>query len=307
MTAPIVGLDIGGTKLAAALVDETGKLTLRCQAASPVDRGPDAMLAAAAQLVKNVISAAADRPAGLGVATAGVVETRSGVIQSAVDTIPGWAGVRVGPALEDRLGLPTAVENDVNAVGLAEARLGAARGTSAALIVAVGTGVGGALVLDGRVWRGRTGTAGEIGHVPVDVDHGNTAVCNCGRPGHLEALVSGPAIARAAGQANLEAVSQAWGSGDPVAARIIADAATTLGRAIGGLANVIDPEVIVFTGGVLELGQPFFERVAAAVHGETLPGPSGVRVLASQFGRDAGIVGAALAAADHLRETRPDC
>jgi glucokinase len=306
MTAPIVGLDIGGTKLAAALVDEEGKLSSRCQTASPVDLGPDAMVTAAAQLVRNVIAAAADRPAGLGVATAGVVDARSGVIRSAVDTIPGWAGVRLGPALEDRLGLPTAVENDGNAVALAEARLGAARGKSAALIVSVGTGVGGALVLDGCLWRGRTGTAGEIGHLPVDVNQGNTAVCNCGRPGHLEALVSGPAIARAAGQANLEAVSRAWRSGDQVAARIIADAATTLGRAIGGLANVIDPDVIVLTGGVLELGQPFFERVNAAVHAETLPGPSGVTVLASQFGRDAGIVGAALAAADHLRETAPD-
>ncbi len=310
MTVPVIGLDIGGTKLAAALFGPDGEMVARQRSASPAADGPAAVVAASAALVNQLKAAAARgpavrRPAALGVATAGVVDPSAGVIRSAGDTIMDWAGVRIGPLLEARTGLPTAVENDVNAMALAEASRGAARGAESALVVAVGTGVGGALVLGGALRRGPTGTAGEIGHLPVDVaaDGPAAALCGCGRPGHLEALVAGPAIARRYAaltgcrtRPSLEDVSRACQDGDETALAVIERAGTVLGRALGGLANVIDPEVIVLAGGVLGVGRPFLDPMTAALRAETLPGPAGVAVHLSELGQDAGVIGAAIAA-----------
>jgi glucokinase len=243
------------------------------------------------------------------VATAGVVDHQRGTIRSAVDTIADWAGTPVGAILKTLTGLPTTVENDVNAIAIAEQRWGAARGMRSALVVAVGTGIGGALVLYGRLWRGRTGTAGEIGHIPVDVlgRSGWAAPCSCGQLGHLEALSSGPAIARrytslveSPGLLNVEDVARACHVGDSAALSVVAEAGTVLGRALGGLVNVIDPDVIVLAGGVLSLGETFIGRITAGLSAETLPGPRGVVVAQSQFGQDAGLVGAAIVAFDGL-------
>src|SRR5215469_10221602 len=172
MTVPVIGLDIGGSKLAAALIDDAGEIVAREQAVSPAAEGPEAMVAAAGALVNFLVAAAGrrpklPRPVAVGVATAGVVDPGEGVIRSAVDTIKGWAGVPLARRLEELTGLPVAVENDVNAMGLAETSRGAAHGARSALIVAVGTGIGGALLLDGQLWRGRTGSAGEIGHIYI--------------------------------------------------------------------------------------------------------------------------------------------
>jgi glucokinase len=310
MSRPVIGLDIGGTKLAAALFDAAGEITARAQAPSPSMSGPDAMVAAAAELVARLISGAArdggHGPAALGVATAGVVDARDGSILSAVGTIQGWAGVPLQLLLEDRIGLPVVVENDVNAMALAEAGLGAGRGCASALVVAVGTGVGGALLLSGDLWRGRTGTAGEIGHMPVDAgaDAERSPMCSCGRRGHLEAFVAGPAIvsryAAATGSRatlTLVDVSRASDSGDRAAASVISRAGTVLGRSLGGLVNAVDPDVVIMAGGVLALGAPFTEPLGTALRAELLPGPAaGVKVVQSQFGADAGVIGAGQAA-----------
>jgi glucokinase len=308
MTAPVIGLDIGGSKLAAAVIDPAGQVTARRQADSPAADGPEAMVAAAAELVNRVRGDVrrmdGPRPAALGVATAGVVDPEEGFIRSAVATIKDWAGVPLRRMLEELTGLPTAVENDVNAMALAETCRGAARSARSALVVAVGTGIGGALVVDGQLRRGRTGSAGEIGHIPVDIAAGtHSRVCNCGCPGHLEAVAAGPAIAARyaalsgrRGEPALEDVGRACRNGDTVAADVVEVAGTTLGRALGGLCNVLDPEVVVLAGGVLGLGPPFLEPLTAALHAEALPGPSGVTVRVSKFGENAGLVGAGVAA-----------
>src|SRR5215469_3714770 len=171
MKGPVIGLDIGGSKLAAALIDPAGEIVAREQAVSPAGEGPEAMIVAVGALVNHLVATTSQwtrhPPVAVGVATAGVVDPREGVIRSAVDTIKGWAGVPLGRRLEGLTGLPVAVENDVNAMGLAETSRGAAHGARSALVVAVGTGIGGALMLDGQLWRGRTGSAGEIGHIYI--------------------------------------------------------------------------------------------------------------------------------------------
>jgi glucokinase len=314
MSRAVIGLDIGGTKLAAALFDAAGEITAREQAPSPSMSGPDAMVTAAAALVGRLSARAArdglQPPAALGVATAGVVDARDGSILSAVGTIKGWAGVPLRLLLEDLTGLPVAVENDVNAMALAEGGLGAGRGCGSALVVAVGTGVGGALLIGGKLWRGRTGTAGEIGHMPVDAgaDARRSPACSCGRRGHLEAFVSGPAIvsqyATAAGAGRtltLQDVSRAHDNGDQAAAEAIRQAGTVLGRSLGGLVNAVDPDLVILAGGVLALGVPFTGPLETAFRAELLPGPeAGVHVVQSQFGADAGVIGAGQAALGRL-------
>jgi glucokinase len=307
MTAAVIGLDIGGSKLAAALIDPSGELTAREQETSPAADGPEAMVAAAAALVNRVkysAGTAAMRPAALGVATAGVVDPNEGFIRSAVATIKDWAGVPLRRLLEELTGLPTAVENDVNAMALAEASRGAARAARSVLVVAIGTGIGGAFVVDGDLWRGRTGSAGEIGHLPVDITaNEQSRLCSCGRPGHLEAVAAGPAIAARYAAAmggkhepGLEEVGMACRRGDKVAAAITGAAGTVIGRAVGGLCNTLDPEVVVLAGGVLGLGPQFLGPLVSALHVEALPGPASVAVRVSVFGDNAGVIGAAIAA-----------
>jgi glucokinase len=265
------------------------------------------MIAAAAKLVSAVQASAMSEgvhPAALGVATAGVVDPDTGCIRSAVDTITDWAGVPIGPRLAQLTGLPTAVENDVNAMALAEVSCGAAKGARSALVVAVGTGIGGAIVTDGEVRRGRTGTAGEIGHIPVQIgNEDDQRVCSCGRTGHLEALAAGPAIAAryaaATGRATMAAlpdVGRAGRAGDATAATVIGTAGTELGRAIGGLCNVLDPDVVVLAGGVIALGPLLLDPLIAALRSESLPGPSDVPVRVSRLGENVGVVGAGIAA-----------
>jgi len=317
MTAPVIGLDIGGSKLAAALIDDAGEIVAREQAVSPAAEGPEAMVAAVGALVNGLVATAGrgqklPPPVAVGVATAGVVDPDEGLIRSAVETIKGWAGVPLGRRLEEITGLPVAVENDVNAMGLAETCRGAARGARSALIVAVGTGIGGALMLDGRLWRGRTGSAAEIGHIPVDVGGGENAVpCNCGRAGHLEAIAAGPAIAaRYAALAGdgrtcrLQDVGRACAEGDEAAIGVVGHAGSVLGRALGGLCNVADPDVVVLGGGVIALGRPFIDPLISALRAEALPGPSTVAVRVSELGADAGIIGAGIAALRGMRHNR---
>lgn len=319
-------IDIGGSKVLAGIVSVTGAVVTRAEVRRPAT-GPEGVLDAARSLLDGLLGVpgaavtsgpgaavtsgpgAAVTVAGLGVATAGVVDHASGRILSAVETIPHWAGTEVGRILEEHTGVPTVVENDVNAVAIAEGTAGAAAGAASVLAVGVGTGIGGALVVDGRLYRGASSSAGELGHIPVDIFGGERpgGRCSCGRTGHLESVAAGPAIAadyaRRTGRASatLEEVASALAAGDEHAAAAVADGARALGRALGGLANTVDPEVLVLFGGVLALGDPYLCQVEAALRAEALPGPSTVRVAKAALGNDAGLIGAALNAAEQLR------
>lgn len=325
-------IDIGGSKVLAGIVSASGTVTARAEVRRPAT-GPEGVLDAARSLLDNLLGGggaggsgggaggaggggASDsvpaRVGALGVATAGVVDHASGRILSAVETIPRWAGTEVGRILEEHTGLPTVVENDVNAVAIAEYAAGAAAGAASVLAVAVGTGIGGALVLDGRLHRGASSSAGELGHLPVDVfgNEQSGGRCSCGRTGHLESVAAGPAIAagyaRRAGipSATLEEVARAMATGDERATAAVADGATALGRMLGGLANAFDPDVMILFGGVLALGAPYLRQVEAALRAEALPGPSSVRLATAALGNDAGLIGAAFSAAERLRSQR---
>ncbi|TYB41872.1 ROK family protein [Actinomadura chibensis] len=262
-------LDIGGTKIAAGLVDGAGTVRRRARVPTPGGGGA-AVLAAAARLLDGL--GGADVRA-LGVGAPGVVDPASGRVVSATGVLPGWAGTPVRRILADRTGLPVTVVNDVRAMAVGEARRGAAGGYRRVLHVSVGTGVGGALTTAGHPEHGSHGTAGEIAHLLVP--ERGPVPCGCGRRDHLEAVVSGPAIA-AAGDAP--------------------HAGTVLGRALAGLLAVLDPDAVVIGGGVARIGPPFLDAVAAAFGAEALAPLRATPILPSRLGADAPLVGAALLA-----------
>ncbi|MFI7422707.1 ROK family protein [Nonomuraea sp. NPDC049684] len=199
----VLGIDIGGTKTAAALIPasaarETTEIHLPARVPTPAGGGAAAVLAAALELAEDRLAQA--RAAGMdviacGVGSAGTVDD-NGVVTHATDALPGWRGTDLASAFTERLGLPVTVLNDVHAWALGEARHGAARGRRLALVLTIGTGVGGALVRDGELLRGRNGMAGSLGHTPAVLPPNTDAdrPCPCGATGHLEAYASGPAI-----------------------------------------------------------------------------------------------------------------
>ena len=291
---PVVGIDLGGTKTAAALVAPDGTLGVRVAAPTPAAEGPGAVLDVVAGLVARV---AGDTPiGGVGIGTAGIVDA-AGRVVSATETFTGWVGTDLVAGLAGRLSrpVPIRVYNDVDAHLLGEAWRGAARGRDSALMVAVGTGVGGALLIDRRLVRGAHSAAGELGHLPAVGAEGLR--CPCGRPGHLEALAAGPAIARgyrAAGgtAADARAVFALAGDGDPAAIAVVDAAATGLGRAVAGLVTTIDPACVVIGGGVAEAGELWWRPLREAFRSE-LVAAFATPLVKAELGVSAAVLGAA--------------
>ncbi|MFG2101085.1 ROK family protein [Micromonospora echinaurantiaca] len=287
----MVGVDIGGTKTAAAVVGPDGAVLARRRAPTPARSGPAAVLDTAARLAADLLDAAGPGPVGVG--TAGTVDPATGTIRYATDSLPGWTGVPVVDALARRLGRPVRVTNDVNAAALAECWAGAARGCRDVLLVAVGTGLGGAIVRDGRIEDGARGAAGEVAHLPAP--GAERLRCGCGRYGHLEAIASGTGLAAAYAEqtgspVTGQAVAKRAAAGD-VAARQVRDrAGAALGAALAGLVALLDPQAVVLAGGAAATLLP----TASTAYAAELPaGWADVPLLPAALGADAVVVGAA--------------
>lgn len=314
-----VAIDIGGTKIAGAIVDGTGCSLARMTVPTPAEDAA-AVLAAVVELGRSLVAASPRPPVACGVATAGEVDSLTGRIVSSTSALGGWAGFPLGPKLQEALGLPVVVENDGNSAALAEARVGAGRGAGSVLSVTVGTGIGGGVVTDGRIHRGQHGVAGGVGHA---VAHPNGRRCLCGSRGCIEAYASGPAIVRSfreavrrkragvtvEGRKALENVVAMASSRDDrlgvIAQRSIDGAALDLGTVLGGLVNVLDPDVVVLGGGVVAgVGDSFVDAVRAAIRAQTLPPARDVLVRSAALGPLSAAVGAGLLALDAARERR---
>ncbi|MEU7892458.1 ROK family protein [Nonomuraea sp. NPDC049152] len=293
----VLGIDIGGTKIAAGLVTAEGAVLHSRTARTPAREGAAAVLAQALRLARAVCADGVEIMA-CGVGSAGTIDAR-GVVTHATGALPGWTGTDLRSAFSSALRLPVQVLNDVHAWALGEARFGAAAGAADALVVTVGTGIGGAIVREGRVVRGATGSAGSIGHIPapssVSAPAARSRRCPCGRIGHLEAYASGPGI--------LATFRERGGTADDLATmegaladEVIDEAATLLGRALAGAITVLDPEIVVIGGGVALLGDRLMLPLARAVGQEALPGPDRVTIRPAALAPAGGIVGAATAA-----------
>ncbi|MER7396530.1 ROK family protein [Streptomyces sp. NPDC000151] len=298
----LLGVDVGGTKIAAGVVSADGALLASLVRPTPAAQGRAAVLDAIAAAVRELPGW--EGAEGLGIGTGGVIDRDRGVVLSANALLPGWAGTRLSEELSARLGLPVAADNDANVFALAEQTYGAGAGRASVLYVSVGTGIGGGLVTGGRLLRGAHWTAGEFGHIAVPEAAGRP--CNCGRAGHLEAVASGPAITarfrELTGDADvhdLRTVAALAESHTPTrtgaeAARTaLAEGAGALGRALAGLVNTVDPERVVIGGGVASIGAPFWQPLTEAFAAELLPGPAGVRPVPAALGPRAAVIGAA--------------
>lgn len=304
MTRPermIVALDIGGTKIASALVDGTGAVH------SPVSRIPtphdgDGIVRAVIEQAAAARDAVDGRVDAIGIATAGVID-RQGRVVAATDLLPGWAGRDLADDVRDALDAPTTVLNDVHATAVAEHALGSARGLENALIVAVGTGLGGAIVSQGRLLHGRSGLAGTIAHLPSGLHEGRR--CACGEIDHLEPYVSGPGMQLTYRDLSgrdwkLEQIADAGRHGDAFALEALASGGRVLGRSLAHLSTALDPDVVVVGGGVAGTGDPYWSALRRSFAENAHELIAQVPVRAATLGTDAPLAGAALAAVDAL-------
>ena len=317
MSAPhertAIGLDVGGTKTAALRVRSDGTVVARVQRPTPAD-DEDAICEGMVQVAREVLDASV---AAIGISAAGMVEAGTGILRFAPNLA--WREASLVERVRDPLGVPTLAENDNTAAVWGEVRIGAAQGYRHVLHVGVGTGIGGGIVLGGKLFRGAHGFAGEIGHVIVEP---GGPLCGCGNHGCWEQVASGTAITRdgraaverhthsliaelAGGDPDAvtgELVTEAARRGDPTALGILMEVGYRLGEGIAGLVNVLDVEVVTVGGGASEAGELLMAPVRKAFT-SALEAPEHrpeVPVLDAALGADASAVGAAILALDEL-------
>ncbi|MFH8985525.1 ROK family protein [Streptomyces varsoviensis] len=304
----VAALDIGGTKIAAALVDGDGRLLVRAQRSTPA-REDGATVMGVVNAVLEELKASGDwsRVRAVGIGSAGPVDASNGTVSPV--NVPGWRGFPLVAEVTKTTGpLRVVLVGDGVAMTAAEHWQGAARGHDNALCMVVSTGVGGGLVLNGRLHPGITGNAGHIGHISVDLDGD---LCACGSHGCVERIASGPNIARRAvesgwrpgpdGDATAAAVAASAQAGDPLALSSFQRAAQALAAGIAATATLVELEVVVIGGGVAGAGETLFAPLREQLRRyATLSFATGVEVVPAQLAGDAGLVGAAAAAAEAL-------
>lgn len=300
LSEPILVFDIGGTKVAAAVLEPGFAVHQRSEIATDAADGPERVAERIAVLGRAVLAGYAraypDRqlPRRAGVASAGQIDRASGTVSYATFHLPGWIGFPLGERLADGLGLPVAVDNDVNCHALAEAVLGAGRSYRHFLLAAVGTGVGGGVVIDGKLYRGRLGGAGEIGQVNV-VSHDGRP-CSDRLTGCLEIYAATSVMVQRGGYASVQALAADYGAGVVVPA--VDEAAGWLGRGLATIAHVLAPEAVLIGGSAVLLGGRYLAAVLASFAEHTLPSHRAIPMLFTQLGADSGLIGAGLVAVD---------
>jgi glucokinase len=322
---PVVGIDLGGTKILAAVVDAEGRILARAKARTQPERPTAEVITTIADAVTSAVAQAGlriDEIGAVGIAAPGVLDAEAGVVRFAPNLR--WHDVPLSATLRKHLGVPVYLENDVNMGTLAEHTLGSGRGARDVVGIFVGTGIGGGIILNGRLHRGRNGSAGEIGHMVVQMGGPR---CGCGRRGCLEAVASRTAIVRdlktaiAAGvesvlpklvKGDLEritsgALAEAVAQHDELTISVLKDATRSLGIGVAGIVNFLGPEMIVLGGGVIEaLDDSWLERVRQAAHKYAIGNAmEGVEIVRAQLGDDAVFLGAAVLARQMLAEAPP--
>jgi glucokinase len=314
--AETIGVDLGGSKMRVAVVDGNQKILHRSTEASR-GRGEEEVLATLERELLEARSACPEvAAAGLGIPC--TIDQRRGVAIASVN-LP-LVDVPIRELMRERLGLPVFIDNDVNAAILAEHRFGAARGAENAVMIALGTGIGGGLILGGKVYRGTHGAGAELGHMVVEMD-GPRCQGNCPNHGCIEAVASGTALGREGraaaerapdsilgralaegGDLSGEAVTDAALAGDETAREVVALIGRRLGVAFSSLANIFEPEVIVVGGGVIAAGELLLEPAREEMRSRALRPMNETRVAAAQLGDEAGMIGAATMAQIELEE-----
>ncbi|HSQ01493.1 MAG TPA: ROK family protein [Candidatus Dormibacteraeota bacterium] len=290
---PRIGIDLGGTKIEGVVLDDAGDQVLRRERVPTESaRGYDHIVETVAALVERLRAAHPDC-ASIGIGTPGAISSRTGLMKNSNTAC--LNGRDLPGDLARRLGRPLIVENDANCFALAEARRGAGQGARLVFGVIMGTGVGGGLVIDGRLWSGPQHIAGEWGHHVIDAQG---PPCYCGQRGCVEALISGPAVERryrelGGSGADMPAIVARARAGEALAARVFDEFLAHFGRAVANLINILDPDVVVLGGGLSLIDELYGrgrDAVARRVFNDELRTP----IRRHQLGDSAGVIGAAL-------------
>lgn len=309
---PVLAVDIGGTKMLMALINTQSEVIVRQTEPTLAREGPGAVISRLISGIDLLLSQTGLRPSQLSaisLATAGSIDVKNGVVTTSPN-LPGWRNISLRRIIAERYRLPTYLLNDADAAALGEHRFGAGQGYDSIILLTLGTGIGGGIILDGKLYLGSSGGAAEIGHMVVQADGPR---CSCGNRGCLEALASGSAVAKEAisrlirGQPSsligmvggkledvtAETVATAAKNGDELAGEVIAKAAYYLGIGIANLVNILNPEMVILGGGMAGMGDILFEPVREMVAEQAFPLLAGaVRIVPARLGNDAGIFGA---------------
>ncbi len=316
----VLAVDLGGTKIIVAIVSADGKIVAEQRHPTGAGEGVrpviDRLLAAIDRLLaaeKMEVS----QLDGISVAAAGAIDSDRGIINLSPN-LPGWRDIPLKDIIMDRYGTKVFLVNDASAAALGEQRCGVERGVDNLILITVGTGIGGGIIINGELYTGPSGSAGEIGHMTIDV---NGLKCACGNTGCLETLASGTAIAREAkgrmgsGEKSslvgmvkgkieditAEKVGAAARSGDALSQDVIHKAATYLGVGMVNVVNIFNPEMIVVGGGVAKLGELLLEPARKVVTARAFPiSARAVRIVVSGLGDEAGVLGAAAFACQQM-------
>lgn len=294
MNRTVAGVDIGGTKIAIALVDERGAILVRDQIPTDEPRGPQAAVSNAIALLRDLMMRAnVTRLYAIGIGAPGPLDARRGEIVFAPNLRSFW-GYPLAQQFANAFRVPVAMENDASAAAFAEYLFGAGRGVDNMVYLTLSTGVGAGAVLGGRLYTGETGNGVEIGHATIDRDG---PLCGCGGKGHLEAYASGTAIAKAAGLPSSVEVVDAVRRGDAAATRVWDAAMEALSVGLGNVINVFNPRRIILGGGLTAAGPLLFDRVRASTPKYALkPLADDVEIVEAALGADVGTLGAAAVA-----------
>jgi glucokinase len=311
-----VGIDVGGTKIAGGLVTSKGRLVKSVVVPTRADDGVKTSFGQVQRVIHRLITAAGGKDSirGIGLCSPGALDRRTGLVINAPN-LPGWERLHLGSELEKEFNLPARVENDANTAGLAEALYGAGVGYRDLFYVTISTGIGTGIIIDGKIYHGNKGVAGEGGH--VSVDYRSAYRCSCGTRGCIEVLASGPAMARRArvrleqehaqpsllrtltgGRLELitpEMIEKAAAEGDLIAKSVLDKTGFYLGVWLGGMISLLDPGAIVIGGGVARIGKPLFNKMRKTLVHYTLNPKMAAKIplLPAKLQQHVGVYGAA--------------
>lgn len=310
-----IGIDVGGTNVKIALVDDNGEIIYSNSVPTYAKMGYEYTVNNIKQAIKDLMKETNTTPSdieGIGFDFPGQVDCKTGVVKLAPN-IPGWVNVPIAQMIEDEFHIPTRIDNDVRCAALGELKFGAGRGCENFICITVGTGIGSGIVINGKVVRGATNAAGELGHIKLQMNGG--PICGCGDTGCLEAFASGPAIVAMAqeyikggkstkfremaavegGEITPYMVAKAAEEGDPVAKRIFEIVGEYIGIGLTSVINLLNPERVIIGGGVAESGELLLGPIRKTIKERAMVvAGNAVEIVPAQLGNSAGVIGASM-------------
>lgn len=315
----ILGIDLGGSKIAAAIATTRGEILERGLSPTPAQAGPDAVIESICATISELLSAKELEPSqflGIGIAAAGIIDSANGKVIFSPN-LPGWHDVPLIDAVEQRFGISACLGNDANLAALGEWRFGVGKRVANLIYITVGTGIGGGIIANGKLYTGACGAAGEVGHMTIDV---NGPRCNCGRFGCWETLASGTALTREAVKRVTEGVrtsiielaggdiskidativSLSAKQGDTVARELVSRLGYYLGVGLANLVNIFNPELILIGGGVAKIGESLLQPAITVVKESAFSASANaVEIKPAILGDDSGTLGAVAFVLEH--------